>query len=128
MKKALLSIILILLITITLTGCKKELPKVVNIIQYEVGGEKVVNKKIITDQEIIKKIGDYINDMKPLSESEMVDLVIPREIVITYNDIAINIAKQEKTHCNYANSTKKIDSLAKLPYGLYELVLDILKR
>ena len=66
---------------------------------------------------------DYFSEIiKPLSDSEQVDLALPQEIVITYKEIEIGLSLDNEYYCYYTDNSENIISLASMPDGLLEWV------
>lgn len=92
----------------------------INIKQYETGSIFYFKNININNDNVIKK---YVKQLKPLSDSEMVDLMLLKDIEIEYNDdLTIIIQLEEKNYCYYINKKENISSLSKMPKGLYEWV------
>ena len=93
------------------------------IMQYKPGTESLVNKINIQEEDDITELKEYIKKIKPLNDSNMVQLALLNEIEIQYNDyVSIYIQLGERDYCYYINSKENISSLAMMPKGLYEWV------
>ena len=95
----------------------------ISIIQYKAGTPFELKNINIENDNDIKELSKYVEKLKPLTSSEMVDLALLKEIEIKYNDyITIGIQLEEKSYCYYTNTKENISSLSKIPKGLYEWV------
>jgi hypothetical protein len=100
----------------------------ISIIKYKAGTSFKLKKININNDEDIKELSKYVEELKPLSATEMVDLAIMKEIDIQYNDyITISIQLDEESYCYYTNTEENISSLSKMPQGLYKWVKEKIK-
>lgn len=127
-------VLILIIIVIVLIFCifliKNNNSKNVIITQYEAGTDTELKRIVINSnsENDINKLNGYIEELAPLTNSEMVDLTLLNEIEIKYtNSISIRIQLGEKDYCYYINKEKNISSLSKLPNGLYEWVENKLK-
>ena len=120
-----LSVIFILVI-IGLVLINNSLNKsTITITQYKAGTSFKLKNINIKDESDIKELSKYVEELKPLSSTEQVALMLPREIVIKYNDdIIIGIQLGEKGYCHYINKKENISELSRMPEGLYEWVVE----
>ena len=97
----------------------------ISITQYKFGTFSKLKSINIENDNDKRKLSKYVEKLKPLSTSEMVDLALANEIEIKYDDyITIGIQLGEKGYCYYTNTKENIDGLSKMPKGLYEWVED----
>ena len=95
----------------------------ISIIQYKTRTPFELKNINIENDNDIKELSKYVEKLKPLPASEMVDLALLKEIEIKYSDyITIGIQLEEKDYCYYTNTKENISSLSKMPKGLYEWV------
>lgn len=127
-------VLILIIIVIVLIFCifliKNNNSKNIIITQYEAGTDTELKRIVINSnsENDINKLNGYIEELAPLTNSEMVDLALLKEIEIKYtNSISIGIQLGEKNYCYYINKEKNISSLSKLPKGLYEWVENKLK-
>ena len=108
-------ILVIILIFVVPLFSDNTYPSSIKIINYKDCGKTIV----IKNKEEIKKIGEYVNQLKVLSEEESVDLVLIRDIVLEYgDDIKITFQLSEDNYCDYHNDKTKEYGLSKLPSKL----------
>ena len=133
MKKKIILTLLIVLIIFAFTGCSKKkeeksVSNAIKIIQYKVGTEEIIKEIEITDDESINTLNEYLAKLEPLKPEEQVDLVLAQEISVVYNDnVSVGIQKEENYYCYYINKEKDISSLSKIPSGMYEFVINLIK-
>lgn len=95
----------------------------ISITQYKAGTQIKLKTINIDNDNDIKELSKFVEQLKPLTDNEMVDLALLQEIKIQYNDdIIIGIQLGEKSYCDYINTKEKISSLSKIPEGLYEWI------
>ena len=71
-----------------------------------------------------RKLILYIKHIKPLTDKEKVKLALKKDIEIRYgDDITISIQGGYKNYCYYENKKENIHKLARMPRGLYNLVI-----
>ncbi len=100
----------------------------ITLIQYKPGEDEIIKKVDITNKDKINEISKYVDNLKPLTEDEMVNLMLYREIVIEYDhNITVGINIGQENYCDYINKAEGINSLSKLPKELYDLVINELK-
>jgi len=93
------------------------------IIHYEPGTLNIIKKIKIESKENIEQIDKYVKELKPLQDSEKVNLMLLDEIVIKYNEfITISMQLGQKEYCNYSDTERNIHYMSKMPTGLYEWV------
>lgn len=98
------------------------------ITRYSPGTSTIIQEITIDDEENLDRLKGFVSQIKPLEPEEMVDLALPREIFVEYGDsISINICDGEETYCNYTNKSESIESMAKLPEGMYDWAKGIIK-
>ena len=117
-------ILMIILIFVIPLFSDNTYPRSVKIINYN-AGEKTI---VIKNKEEIKKIGEYVNQLKVLSEEESVDLVLIRDVVLEYgDDIKITFQLSEDNYCDYHNDKTKVYGLSKLPSKLNNYIKKMIK-
>ena len=132
MKKIAIVVLLIVFCVVFLTGCskkekeEKKADKTIKIILYKTGTEEIIREINIVNTEAINKLNEYLASIEPLKEEEMVNLVLPQEISIIYNDnVSVGMQKGEEEYCYYINKEKGISSLSRIPEGMYEMVIKL---
>lgn len=100
----------------------------VTITQYEFGTTDEIKKISVDSLKDRTKINSFVDKLNPLSDNEMVNLVLGNEIVIKYgNNIEIGIQLGQVHYCYYTNYKKNITSLSYMPEGLYDWVVEQIK-
>ncbi|MBE6150787.1 MAG: hypothetical protein E7162_03090 [Firmicutes bacterium] len=104
------------------------LPNEVSVKHYEAGTDTLIKEVKVSSKEEIKELSKYVSKLKPLSEHEMVNLALLKEIEIKYNDsISIGVQLGEDSYCYYTNKDENISSLSKMPKGLVDWIKDNLE-
>lgn len=79
---------------------------------------------VITSKSDIDEITKYVSKLKPLSESEKVELALIGHIVIKYNDdVTISMQIGQKDYCSYRVKSKNVASLSHIPDGFYDYLV-----
>ncbi|MBR3280686.1 MAG: hypothetical protein IKI57_02405 [Clostridia bacterium] len=96
------------------------------IIQYKVGTYDEIKTVNIDLEEDKIKLSEYVKKLKPLSKEEMVNLALPNEIVIKYDDnLNVYLTLDPYDYCSFDNLKKDIHyKLSKIPDGLRLFVKD----
>lgn len=93
--------------------------------QYEAGSSNKIKEMQMTSSEDIKQVEQFVKQLRPLSDREMVNLALLQEVEIQYGDfISIGVQLGESQYCYYSNKNENISSLAKMPKELYEWVCE----
>lgn len=98
------------------------LPEEVVISKFDIVTHNLIKEIKITDKKEIKQISKYVNQLKTLTDREMVDLGIIREIEIKYEDLTVAIQLGEKTYCSCLGTSEKCSGMSKIPAGFYDYV------
>ena len=104
MKKIAIVVLLIVFCVVFLTGCskkekeEKKADNTIKIILYKTGTEEIIREINIVNTEAINKLNEYLASIEPLKEEEMVNLVLPQEISIIYNDNVSELLQMYPTH------------------------------
>ena len=99
-------------------------PRNVAITYYVVGDNTQLESVQIDSKEDMKMLFQYVKNIKPLSENEIVELALSTNIDIRYNDfISIGVQVEEKEYCYYTNTKTNESFLAKMPFGFYDWVM-----
>lgn len=96
----------------------------ITITKYNPKSGIVIKKVIIDSEEEIIELEEYSSLLNPVSDFQMVDLAILREVEVEYNGAVIRIQLNEKSYCYYTNKAKGISSICRIPEGLFEWVED----
>ena len=84
--------------------------------------------KYISAEEDIRKIDEFVNELKPLSDDEMINIVVTEDIVIKYKDkVTIILLEGRKGICAYTLANSEQTHLSYMPEGMYEWVIEKLK-
>ena len=101
------------------------LPNEVSVKQYDAGTDTLIKEVKVNSKEEIKELSNYVSRLKPLSEHEMVNLALIKEIEIKYNDsISIGVQLGNDRYCYYTNKDENISSLSRMPKGLINWIND----
>ena len=104
------------------------LPNEVSVKQYDAGTDTLIKEVKVNSKEEIKELSNYVSRLKPLSEHEMVNLALIKEIEIKYNDsISIGVQLGNDRYCYYTNKDENISSLSRMPKGLINWINDNLE-
>lgn len=96
------------------------------ITEYKIGSDIKIKELVVDSNKDITTLTKYVSKIKPLKKKEMVNLALAKEVEIKFNEsISFYIQLSEKKYCYYTN--KDISSLAKMPDGLYDWLVDKLK-
>ena len=96
----------------------------VKVIRYKSVYPDVHKTYKITSELEKRRIMVYVKNIKPLTDKEMVQLSLMKDIEIQYGkNITIGIQEGEKSYCYYENKKENIHKLARIPRGLYNLVM-----
>ncbi len=98
------------------------LPEEVVISKFDIVTHDLVKEVKITDNKEIKQISKYINQLKTLTDREMVNLGIVREVEIKYEDLTVAIQMGEESYCSCLGKSEKCSGMSKIPAGFYEYV------
>ncbi len=90
--------------------------------RYDFATHNLIKEIKITDKKELKQISKYINQLKTLSDREMVDLGIVREVEIKYGDLTIAIQLGENVYCSCLGKSEKCLGMAKMPAGMYDFI------
>lgn len=98
------------------------------ITEYKIGSDAKIKELVVDSDKDITTLTKYISKIKPLRKKEMVNLALAKEVEIQFNEsISVYIQLSEKHYCYYTNTDKDISSLAKMPDGFYDWLVDKLK-
>lgn len=98
------------------------------ITEYKIGSDTKIKELVVDSTKDITTLTKYISKIKPLKEKEMVNLALAKEVEIQFNEsISVYIQLSEKNYCYYTNKDKDISSLAKMPDGFYDWIVNKLK-
>ena len=98
------------------------------ITEYKIGSDIKIKELVVDSNKDITTLTKYVSKIKPLKKKEMVNLALAKEVEIKFNEsISFYIQLSEKKYCYYTNKDKDISSLAKMPDGLYDWLVDKLK-
>lgn len=79
----------------------------------------------VTKQEDIDLLNNAKNNIHVLEDSEQVELAIPIDVIIKYDEnTAIGIGLEEKYYCMYQSGNE--EKMAKMPDGLFEYINSII--
>ncbi len=79
----------------------------------------------VTKQEDIDLLNNAKNNIHVLEDSEQVNLAIPIDVIIKYDEnTAIGIGLEEKYYCMYQSGNE--EKMAKMPDGLFEYINSII--
>ena len=96
--------------------------------EYKIGSDIKIKELVVDSNKDITTLTKYVSKIKPLKKKEMVNLALAKEVEIKFNEsISFYIQLSEKKYCYYTNKDKDISSLAKMPDGLYDWLVDKLK-
>ena len=96
--------------------------------EYKIGSDIKIKELVVDSNKDITTLTKYVSKIKPLKKKEMVNLALAKEVEIKFNEsISFYIQLSEKKYCYYTNIDKDISSLAKMPDGLYDWLVDKLK-
>lgn len=132
-KSILVIIIVLLILCVGILGNYKKMSDIyytdkIVVTQYEEGTDIILKKIVITEKEEIENIKKYIEEIRPLKDNEMVNLFIPREIVIKYNDnIEVNFNSIRKSYCYLNNKLEKTVKMSHIPLELVDYICEKLK-
>lgn len=98
------------------------------ITEYKIGSDIKIKELVVDSNKDITTLTKYVSKIKPLKKKEMVNLALAKEVEIKFNEsISFYIQLSEKKYCYYTNKDKDISSLAKMPDGFYDWLVDKLK-
>ena len=98
------------------------------ITEYKIGSDTKIKELVVDSNKDITSLTKYVSKIKALKKKDRVNLSLAKEVDVKFNDsISIYIQLSEKNYCYYTNKDKNISSLAKMPDGLYDWLVDKLK-
>ena len=98
------------------------------ITEYKIGSDTKIKELVVDSNKDITSLTKYVSKIKDLKKKDRVNLSLAKEVDVKFNDsISIYIQLSEKNYCYYTNKDKNISSLAKMPDGLYDWLVDKLK-
>lgn len=98
------------------------------ITEYKIGSDTKIKELVVDSNKDITSLTKYVSKIKALKKKDRVNLSLAKEVDVKFNDsISIYIQLSEKNYCYYTNKDKDISSLAKMPDGLYDWLVDKLK-
>lgn len=126
-KKVILAIVLVLILVGIVVWMLAKPGAKVEITQYEAGTTDIIRKFSVESQDDIKKVESFIKNIKLLEDHEQVNLALPIEIEITYEEAKLSLSLDNQYYCYYDNPKDDIKDLVKMPDGLYDWVQEKLK-
>lgn len=98
------------------------------ITEYKIGSDTKIKELVVDSNKDITSLTKYVSKIKTLKKKDRDNLSLAKEVGVKFNDsISIYIQLSEKNYCYYTNKDKDISSLAKMPDGLYDWLVDKLK-
>ena len=98
------------------------------ITEYKIGSDIKIKELFVDSDKDITFLTRSVSKIKPIKKKEMVNLALAKEVEIKINEsISFYIQLSEKKYCYYINRDKNISSLAKMPDGFYDWIVDKLK-
>lgn len=95
------------------------------ITEYKIGSDTKIKELVVDSNKDITSLTNYVSKIKALKKKDRVNLSLAKEVDVKFNDsISIYIQLSEKNYCYYTNKDKDISSLAKMPDGLYDWLVD----